>query len=478
LNLSTSNLSRLPRLRLRLLLPAIALIVAATMIPTGLRHPSLAFVEDQFSPSDVINNLILYMPLGIALSGTSLIRAFLFGLSLSTCAELLQLGYIDRVPSFVDIAGNTCGALAGYLTAKPFLKRAAGPRSLVLYRAVAVAAIPIAILGTLAILPHHTMSDFSNWDPAFHVAIGNELTQDRPWSGTVSEFAIYPVAMTPQQINELAGQAASSGTDRITGKVSPVAPVVERMHPEGSTTRLGLLSRQEELQLYDTLVSRNQLTLVVLMRTNNLEQTGPARIVTYSQDEFSRNFTLAQIRNTLTFRLRTPNSGLNGANPALYSGPVLKLNTPTFVAAVYDGRYSSLYVDGKRVARADLGAKRPRLPRRILSWFPGSLPIREVELGGAEILLSGLCAIGIFALCGIPRRPLNRFFLGALAGAAIGAIVWVFGISELRLGMRIFMECVAAGLVISASMETVPADDHSRRRHDALNRDSTTSVVK
>jgi VanZ like family/Concanavalin A-like lectin/glucanases superfamily len=462
-----------------LLLPSIALIVAATMIPTGLRHPSLTFIEDQFSPTDFINNLILYMPLGIALSGTSLIRAFLFGLSLSTCAELLQLGYIDRIPSFIDIVSNTGGAVAGYLAAKPFLKRADGPRSLVLYRAVAVAAIPIAILGTLAILPHHTASDFSNWNPTFHVAVGNELTQDRPWSGTVSEFAIYPFAMTPQQINELAGQAASSDTtDRTTGKVSPEAPIVERMHPAGSTTGLGLLSKQEELKLYDTLVSRNQLTLVVLMRTNNLEQTGPARIVTYSQDAFSRNFTLAQIRDTLTFRLRTPSSGPNGANPALYTGPVLKLNTPAFVVAVYDGRFSNLYVDGKRVARADLGAKRPRLPRRILPWLPSSLPVREIELAGAEILLSGLFSIGVFALCGMPRRPLVRFFVGGLAGAAIGAIVWVFGVSEPRLGMRIFVECVAAGLVISASMETVTADDHPRRRHDALNRDSTTSVVQ
>jgi hypothetical protein len=349
---------------------------------------------------------------------------------------------------------------------------------LVLHRAVAVAAIPIAILGTLAILPHHTVSDFSNWNSTFHLAVGNELSEDRPWSGTVSEFAIYPVAMTPQQVNQLAGQAASSNTDRIAGKVSPEAPIVERMHPAGSTTRLGLLSRQEELKLYDTLVSRNQLTLAVLMRTNNLEQTGPARIVTYSRDEFSRNFTLAQIGKTLTFRLRTPSSGPNGTNPALYTGPVLKRNTPTFVAAVYDGRFSSLYVDGKRVARADLGAKRPRLPRRILSWLPGLLPIPEIELGGAEILLSGLFAIGIFGLCGIPRRPLIRFFMGALAGAAIGAIVWVFGVTEPRLGMRILIECVAAGLVISASMETVTADDHPRRRHDALNRDSTTSIVK
>jgi hypothetical protein len=111
-------------------------------------------------------------------------------------------------------------------------------------------------------------------------------------------------------------------------------------------------------------------------------------------------------------------------------------------------------VDGKPVGEADLGAQRPRLPRRGLRWLPSELPIREIELGGAEILLSGLFAIGIFGWCGVPARPLSRFLLGAVAGGAIGAVVWVFGISDPRLGTRILLECIAAGLLISASVET------------------------
>jgi len=109
-------------------------------------------------------------------------------------------------------------------------------------------------------------------------------------------------------------------------------------------------------------------------------------------------------------------------------------------------------VDGKLVGQADLGAQKPRLPRRVIHWLPGSLPVREIELIGAEILLSGLFTIGMFALCGVPRRPLSRFLLGAVAGGAIGAIVWVFGVSNPGLGTRILLECVAAGLVISASV--------------------------
>jgi hypothetical protein len=57
-------------------------------------------------------------------------------------------------------------------------------------------------------------------------------------------------------------------------------------------------------------------------------------------------------------------------------------------------------------------------------------------------------------LAGVPRRLSIRLFAGAAAGFAIGAGIWICGISELRLGMRILLECVGAGLVIAASVET------------------------
>ena len=88
-----------------------------------------------------------------------------------------------------------------------------------------------------------------------------------------------------------------------------------------------------------------------------------------------------------------------------------------------------------------------------MHWLPRELPIPEIELGGAEILLSGLFAIGFFALCGVPVRPLSRFLLGGAAGGAIGAVVWVFGVSNPGLGARILLECIAAGLLIAASVE-------------------------
>jgi hypothetical protein len=419
------------------------------MVPVGLRHPSLRYVDNRFGGPDFLNNILLYMPLGIALSGSSLLRTFLFGLSLSTVAEALQLGYVDRIPSASDIASNTCGVLAGYLVALVWL-RAIGrdPKSLPIPRLLAAVGIPVAVIGVILLVDHPTHSDFSNWSPTFHLALGNELTGDRPWAGTISEFQIYPFAMPPSQIDDLARQAAHADSAALpTGGL--ISPAISEL-PYGRS----LLSSDEELRFHDALVRQNEMTLLVSMQTNNLEQSGPARIITYSRDPGNRNFTLAQIHDTLTFRLRTPSSGTNGANPALYSGPVLSLDRPAFVAAVYDGRTSRLYVDGKLVAHADLGARRPRLPRRAIFFLPREMPIREIELGASESLLSGLCSLGIFALLGVPRRTSMRLFVGAAAGVAIGGAVWIFGVSESRLGIRILLECVATGMVIAASIET------------------------
>jgi hypothetical protein len=424
------------------------LIVAGTMIPAGLRHPSLSYINNALNLDDVINNMALYLPLGIALSGSSLLRAFLVGLSLSTGAEILQLGFVDRIPSFVDIASNTGGSVLGYLAAKVLFRHWGIPRgTLKLNRAFTAAAVPIALLGTGSLVHPLMASDFSNWSPSFQLAAGNELSGKRAWSGMISELCIYPFPMSAEQIEQL----ANAGPDSIARFGTPIEGP---MKPDEAKVKHGspLLSRQENLRLYNALVARNQMTLLVWLRPDNLEQTGPARIVTYSQDWMYRNFTLAQIRNTLSFRLRTPASGLNGTNPALYTGPVLSLDHTSFVAAVYDGHISSLYVDGKLAAHTNLGAQRPRLPHLILPWLPGSLPIREIELCGAEVILSGLFAVGIFALWGVPLRPLHRYLLGAAAGSTIGVIVWTLAVSEPGLGTRILLECMGAGLFISTSV--------------------------
>ena len=50
----------------------------------------------------------------------------------------------------------------------------------------------------------------------------------------------------------------------------------------------------------------NQLTLECLVTTDNLDQSGPARIISFSNDSTHRNFTLGQNGNRYAVRIRTP----------------------------------------------------------------------------------------------------------------------------------------------------------------------------
>ncbi len=56
----------------------------------------------------------------------------------------------------------------------------------------------------------------------------------------------------------------------------------------------------------------NQLTLECVVTTDNLNQSGPARIISFSSDITHRNFTLGQDGNRFAMRLRTPRTGENG----------------------------------------------------------------------------------------------------------------------------------------------------------------------
>ena len=165
-------------------------------------------------------------------------------------------------PLFLDIANNTIGTVIGYGIATLILRTGHDPRSLRLYRPLAIAAIPLGIVGTLMLIHRSPLSDFSNWVRVSTWQRGM-VTGDRPWSGKVSELAIYPFAMPPSQISDLAGKSWPTA-----------GAVVGPMQPTAFTTVGGrqILSSQEESSLYQTLISHSQLTLLVSMQTNDLEQ--------------------------------------------------------------------------------------------------------------------------------------------------------------------------------------------------------------
>src|SRR5205823_8630427 len=95
-------------LRLRLLFPSIAMICRGRYGSDRTSTSSSNLYRQHFHCRRAI---------GIALSGTSLIWAFLVGFSYRMNAEVLQFGYVHLTASLFDIASNTCGAVFGYLAA-------------------------------------------------------------------------------------------------------------------------------------------------------------------------------------------------------------------------------------------------------------------------------------------------------------------------------------------------------------------------
>jgi hypothetical protein len=132
---------------------------------------------------------------------------------------------------------------------------------------------------------------------------------------------------------------------------------------------------------------------------------------------------------------------------------VLVANRATFVAAVYDGNTSSLYVDGKSVAQADLKVTRPHLPYRIISNMPRGIPRRELEFSVSEAFLSGLFVLGMLYLTSVSSRPSLLVAISVFGGTFTGGVIWGLGVSDWHLGFRIFLECIAAGLAVYFSLE-------------------------
>ncbi|MBT3381850.1 MAG: LamG domain-containing protein [Lentisphaerae bacterium] len=91
----------------------------------------------------------------------------------------------------------------------------------------------------------------------------------------------------------------------------------------------------------------NELTVEALVRPANLTQGGPARIVTFSTDPGSRNFTLGQQKDALVFRLRTPRTGRNGTNPEATLCKVAA-DKLTHVVVTYRAGQMTCYQNGKQ----------------------------------------------------------------------------------------------------------------------------------
>ncbi|OUC14812.1 MAG: hypothetical protein B0A82_10845 [Alkalinema sp. CACIAM 70d] len=382
------------------LIASTIVILVGTLLPFkfSIADWSLKAAIDEFFFStttweDRYNNILLFMPYGFAgmawlqrgrQQGPFAATDFLQRLSpwlvtvlastgLSCLVELLQTFLPSRSTSINDVVTNTLGGFLGaglWWLAKQWLRSDARwwqwvKRSWRNPRVVALLLITWA--GMMIILPIglQKSAQIQGWDSHYPLVIGNEVTGDRPWDGEVKAFMMADRALSEDEIAKLLQMPSPALPSPIAdyrfegsgpyGDRSGHGPTLtwQGKTPEAVAETQGavthpeqwLLSNQPATHLSTAIERSQELTAVVVAKTHTLDQTGPARIISLSQDTTHRNFTLGQGGDNITVRLRTPMAGNNGDLISLTVPNALTPHQVHRLVVTYRQGILSLYID-------------------------------------------------------------------------------------------------------------------------------------
>ncbi len=121
----------------------------------------------------------------------------------------------------------------------------------------------------------------------------------------------------------------------------------------------------------------NRLAIEATITPADLKQDGPARIVSFSQDSGSRNFTLGQSGDELVFRLRTPRTGDNGTKPQVTLAK-LAVGKPHHVVVSYVPGRLLCSVNGKQTVLT------AAVKGGLSNWKPMHLVFGDEYEGGRD----------------------------------------------------------------------------------------------
>ncbi len=371
---------------------SVATIVIATLFPFNFSR-NLAYEITDLSHAfrhptnftDAVNNVLLFIPFGFGLStlinkyrasivGIILI-IFIASASLSFTVEMLQILLPSRASTIADIVNNSIGGLVGFLCFHLWkykitnsawrliekIRNSLSVRNLTI-TAIAYTGLCLAIAVSL---PFNT--SLSNWDTQFSLQLGNEATGDRPWRGSISSLAIADRAISQTEVANAFDQnrllsvknPALITAYQFTGKdnlmdITGNSPQLSWQGKAGTTEdskgvflsgNRWLKTSSPATSITEKIRRHSQFTLSTTFATAQTPQTGPARIISLSQDAHKRNFTLSQDGADLAFRLRLPITGDNGSKPQLMIPGFFTNNQSHRLIITYNGSTIKFYID-------------------------------------------------------------------------------------------------------------------------------------
>ena len=168
--------------------------------------------------NDYVRNILLFILLGIALSGTIAVRRYsrwqmivlslLFSALLSGSIELIQVLLPSRISSLSDIFCNSLGGVVGatlYCWHRDFTALIKGIihsnyqqinlKFLTMLAVIYCAVVSIAIALLISNI------NLNNWDKDYYLSIGSEVTGDASWNGYITSLHICDRALDNSEIS-------------------------------------------------------------------------------------------------------------------------------------------------------------------------------------------------------------------------------------------------------------------------------------
>ena len=211
-------------------------------------------------------------------------------------------------------------------------------------------------------------SRLQNWDWTYPLVLGNEVTGDRPWNGSISEIQIADQAFSKSQVSsifmdqnpamELEDSLIASYfyKDNINkfstnGKSPALLWYGDPSNPSATNGfELGpenwLITKGPITEISQALSETSELSIIASVASADLEQYGPARIISISKDTSNRNLTIGQNGGDLIVRFRYPIEGHHAIKPEIIVQDIFNDDLMHRIIITYDSVTLRIFVDG------------------------------------------------------------------------------------------------------------------------------------
>lgn len=388
-----------------LFIASLAAIVIATISPFNFQIPpefSDQFIFQKFefggSVKDYWQNILLFIPLGISLamigdrqrlnSPTIVAVACLVSILTTSAVETTQLFLPSRVSNLSDIICNSSGGTLGaifYFWRKYIAQFLLGliyqDANRLSLKSLLIAIASYCAFVTLMVLVLLANVNLSNWDDYYFLAIGNEVTGDRPWNGRINNLYISDRGFNPSQVQQTFTEADTlfaQSPDLVTflkfteeansyqdlshhlpnllwQNVSPSDAQAQKrsLKTQQSSENDGILvnsrqwlkTAQPAAALSRKLQHAGEFSLYLAVSSNDTNQSGPARIMSLSYGTINHNLVIGQEGTDLQLRLRTPITGSDASQPRFRIPRIFENNYLCRLLVVFADKKLDFYVN-------------------------------------------------------------------------------------------------------------------------------------